>query len=214
MMRRSREILRDHPVNKSRIARGLNPANSCWFWGEGTSPALSPFRDKFGIEGGVVSAVDLVKGIGICAGLKVAEVEGATGNIHTNFEGKADSALAMLKDGLDFVYIHVEAPDECGHQGCAADKVRSIELIDGNVLGRLMAGLAEAGLEYSILLMPDHPTPVSIRTHTADPVPFVIFRSNSAGNRTAERYTEALASETGLYVSEGHTLIEKFIHGA
>lgn len=213
MMKLSREILKDHPVNRSRIARGLNPANSCWFWGEGTSPLLSPFRDKYNIAGGVVSAVDLVKGIGICAGLKVASVEGATGNLHTNFKGKADAALDLLKSGLDFVYIHIEAPDECGHQGNAADKVRSVELIDSDVLGRLIDGLNESGFDYSLLLMPDHPTPVSLRTHTSDPVPFVIYRSNSAGTHPAERYTEDLASETGIYISEGHTLLDKFIRG-
>ena len=213
MMKLSREILRDHPVNLSRIARGLNPANSCWFWGEGTAPSLPPFREKYGIDGGVVSAVDLIKGIGICSGLKVASVEGATGNIHTNFKGKADAALVLLRSGLDFVYIHVEAPDECGHQGNAPDKVKSIELIDRDVLGRLIAGLNESGFDYSLLLMPDHPTPVSLRTHTSDPVPFVIYRSNSAGSHIADRYTERLASETGVYISEGHTLLDRFVRG-
>jgi 2,3-bisphosphoglycerate-independent phosphoglycerate mutase len=213
MMKLSYRILRDHPVNRSRIARGLNPANSCWFWGEGTAPSLPSFRDKYGLAGGIVSAVDLVKGIGICAGMKIAEVQGATGNINTNFRGKADAALEFLKGGLDFVYIHVEAPDECGHQGNASSKVKSVELIDSELLGRLLEGLDEAGFDYSLLLMPDHPTPVPLRTHTSDPIPFVIYRSGRKGAHPTERYTEALSSGTGIYISEGHTLLDMFIHG-
>lgn len=213
MMKRSRAILADHPVNKARIARGLNPATSCWFWGEGTSPALSSFREKFGMEGGIVSAVDLVKGIGICAGLRIAEVEGATGNLHTNFKGKAQAALDLLSDGCDFVYIHVEAPDECGHQGNMEEKITAIERIDRDVLGHLLSGLQALGFEYSILLMPDHPTPIATRTHSGDPVPFVLYRSNVRGGRPADRYTEVLAEKTGLFVSEGHLLIDRLIRG-
>ena len=208
LMELSRKILRDHPVNKARIAKGLHPANSCWFWGEGSSPSLPRFEDKFGLRGTVISAVDLVKGIGMCAGMCAPEIPGATGNIHTNFKGKADAALNELRSGADFVYIHVEAPDECGHQGNATDKVKAIELIDSEILARLIDGVEELGEDYSILIMPDHPTPVSLRTHTSDPVPFVLYRSDKKGDYPAEHYTEKSALNTGLFVSEGHRIIE------
>lgn len=211
LMERSREILRSHPVNLSRIERGLHPANACWFWGEGTSPSLPLFRDKFGIDGSVISAVDLVKGIGICAGMRAPEVPGATGNINTNFRGKADCALEQLTNGADFVFIHIEAPDECGHQGNALDKTRAIELIDRDVLRRVIDGLEKSGCDYSILLLPDHPTPVSLRTHTSDPVPFVLYRSNEEGTKHAEHFTESHAANTGLFVSKGHELMKKLI---
>lgn len=211
LMERSREILRNHPVNVSRVEKGLSPANACWFWGEGTSPSLPLFRDKFGVEGAVISAVDLVKGIGICAGMRAPEVQGATGNINTNFKGKADAALEQLRNGADFAFIHIEAPDECGHQGNAQDKKRAIELIDGEVVARVLDGLRESGFDHSILLMPDHPTPVSLRTHTSDPVPFVLYRSNAKGTKPAECYTESNAAATGLYVPKGHELIKALI---
>lgn len=205
LMRCSRELLRDHPVNRARAERGLRPATSCWFWGEGTKPRIGRFEEKFGVRGGVISAVDLIKGIGLCAGLQVPEVPGATGNLDTNFTGKADAALALLRDGCDFAYIHMEAPDECGHRGEAENKVKAIERIDRDVVGRLLDGLK--GEAFSMLILPDHPTPISLRTHTADPVPFLLYRSGEAGNAPAARYTEALAAKTGVYVPEGHRLM-------
>ncbi len=208
MMKRSWELLREHPVNRARISKGLRPANSCWFWGEGTKPALSPFEDKFGIKGGVISAVDLIKGIGICAGLKSIDVAGATGNVNTNFAGKADAALALLHNGCDFVYIHVEAPDECGHRHEIDNKVRSIERIDREILGRLLPALRAAGEDFSILLMPDHPTPLALRTHTAEPVPFVLYRSNRESQYDSQGYTERYAANTGLFVPQGSLMME------
>lgn len=207
LMLRSREILRDHPVNRARIARGLHPANSCWFWGEGTKPRLDLFQKKFGVRGGVISAVDLIKGIGICAGLTSVDVPGATGNVNTNFAGKADAALALLQDGCDFVYVHMEAPDECGHRGEVENKVAAIERIDRDVVGRMLQGLQ--GEAFSMLIMPDHPTPLSVRTHTGDPVPFVLYRSGEEGTAPASRYTEACAKETGLFVPEGFRMMNR-----
>lgn len=211
LMIRSRELLRDHPVNKARIARGLPPANSCWFWGEGTRPALENFESIYGKKGGMVSAVDLLKGIGICIGFRNAEVEGATGNIDTNFRGKAEAALELLRTGCDLVYIHVEAPDESGHHRALDDKIRSIELIDSEILGPVMEGLRADGEDFSVLLMPDHPTPISLGTHVSDPVPFVIYRSNAAGTHPAERYSERLAAETGLYFPQAHKLMGELL---
>ncbi|WP_195277074.1 cofactor-independent phosphoglycerate mutase [Anaerotruncus rubiinfantis] len=211
MMKRSRELLKDHPVNKARIAAGKNPATSCWFWGEGTRPALSSFEEKFGVKGGVISAVDLIKGIAICAGLKSVDVEGATGNVDTNFAGKAQAALALLHDGCDFVYIHVEAPDECGHRHEVENKVKSIELIDRDILGRLIPALQKEGEDFAVLLAPDHPTPLDIRTHSSDPVPFVLYRSYRESVHTTPRYTEALAEKTGVYIPEGCRLMEALI---
>ena len=211
MMKRSRELLRDHPVNKSRIARGLNPVSSLWFWGEGRKPNLTAFAEKFGKKGAVVSAVDLIKGIGICAGLDSIDVEGATGNIDTNWKGKAQAAIDALLSGDDFVYVHMEAPDECGHRFEPENKVKAIELIDREVLRPMMDAMEKAGEDYSILLMPDHPTPLELRTHTPDPVPFVIYRSNDEKDNGPDRYTEADAASTGVYVDEGYHLMEQLI---
>lgn len=211
MMKRSRELLRDHPVNKSRIARGLNPVSSLWFWGEGRKPNLTAFAEKFGKKGAVVSAVDLIKGIGICAGLNSIDVEGATGNIDTNWKGKAQAAIDALLSGDDFVYVHMEAPDECGHRFEPENKVKAIELIDREVLRPMMDAMEKAGEDYSILLMPDHPTPLELRTHTPDPVPFVIYRSNDEKDNGPDRYTEADAASTGVYVDEGYHLMEQLI---
>ena len=213
MMKRSYELLREHPVNLSRIKRGLRPANSCWFWGEGTKPDIMPFEEIYKVKGSVVSAVDLIKGIGICAGMKSVDVEGATGNIHTNFENKAEAALTLLEDGYDLVYIHIEAPDECGHRHEIENKVKSIELIDQKVLGRIMSELSKKQEPYSILLGPDHPTPLSIRTHTAEPVPFVLYRSDRDTGPSAPCYTENYAAKTGLDIPQGHTLMGRLIKG-
>ena len=210
MMKRSRELLKDHPVNKSRIERGLHPVSSLWFWGEGRKPNLTAVVEKYGKKGAVVSAVDLIKGIGICAGLNSIDVPGATGNIDTNFEGKAQAAVDALLSGDDFVYVHMEAPDECGHRCEPENKVRAIELIDEKVLKPMMEALDKAGEEYSILLMPDHPTPLALRTHTSDPVPFVLYRSTVEEQGPA-RYTEQDAASTGIYEPEGYTLMGKLM---
>lgn len=208
LMKRSRELLRDHPINRARIAAGKRPATSCWFWGEGTRPALTAFAQKFGVKGGVISAVDLIKGIGICAGLTSVEVDGANGNWDTNYKGKADAALELLQNGYDFVYIHVEAPDECGHRHEVENKIKSIEQIDAQILGRILPAMQAAKEPFALLLMPDHPTPLEIRTHTAEPVPFVLYHSEREGALPIARYTEALAAQTGWYVPKGCQLME------
>ncbi len=212
LMKRSYEILKDHPVNQARMARGLNPANSIWLWGEGTRPGVSRFEETYGVKGSVISAVDLIKGIGICAGMKVIEVEGATGNIDTNFKGKGEAALKTLLDGQDLVYIHVEAPDECGHHGDLEGKIRSIELIDQEIVGPLLQGLEDAGEEYSILVMPDHPTPIAIKTHISDPIPYLLYRSNGAVESGISTYTENTGKSTGRYVEQGHELMRKLLN--
>jgi 2,3-bisphosphoglycerate-independent phosphoglycerate mutase len=176
-------------VNRSRTARGLRPANSIWLWGEGSKPALPKFTDKYGINGSVVSAVDLIKGIGICAGLDSVDVDGVTGNINTNFKGKAEAALKELKNGKDFVYVHIEAPDECGHRFEIENKVKSIEYIDKLIVGTLLEGLS-AYDDYSIMVLPDHPTPLSLRTHTPEPVPYIIYRKSSQSPSGVDGYDE------------------------
>lgn len=215
LMQRSYEILKDHPVNQARVARGLNPANSIWLWGEGTKPGVSLFEKTYGVKGSVISAVDLIKGIGICAGMKVIEVEGATGNIDTNFRGKGEAALQTLLDGQDLVYIHVEAPDECGHHGDLEGKIRAIELIDELVVGPLLEGLIAAGEAYSILVMPDHPTPIAIKTHISDPVPYLLYRSTQEAESGIDTYTENTAKATGHYVAQGQELMKQLLekHG-
>lgn len=211
LMKRSYDVLKNHPVNRARQERGLNPANSIWLWGEGTKPGVSLFEERYGVKGSVISAVDLIKGIGICAGMKVIEVEGATGNIDTNFSGKGEAALQTLLDGQDLVYIHVEAPDECGHHGDLEGKVRAIELIDELVVGPLLQGLEEAGEDYSILVMPDHPTPLAIKTHISDPVPYLLYCSTKPVESGIGTYTENTAKSTGRYVEQGQGLMEKLL---
>lgn len=211
IMRKSYELLKDHPVNCARAAVGKHAANSVWFWGQGSKPFLPNFEEKYGLKGTMISAVDLLKGIGICAGMEVVEVEGATGNVDTNFAGKARAATDALLAGRDFVYLHFEAADECGHRGEVENKVVSIERIDG-ALSYIKGRLDAAGEEYAILLLPDHPTPLSIRTHTAEPVPYVIYRSTTAAAAAAPRgYSEAEAEKTGIFVAEGHTLMDRFL---
>lgn len=212
MMKRSAELLADHPVNRARVAAGKRPANSVWFWGEGTKPALENFEKKFGKKGGVISAVDLVKGIGILAGMKIIDVPGATGNYDTNFEGKADAAFhALLHDGLDFVYIHMEAPDECGHQGDVAHKVFSIEQIDEKVVQRLYGALSAAGEDFNMLICPDHPTPIEVRTHVSDPVPYLLYSSRHERGNGADCYDEASAKATGKFIENGWELMPKLL---
>ncbi len=210
MMKESNKFLGEHPVNKNRISRGLRPANSIWLWGQGKKLTIPGFFEKYGVKGSVISAVDLIKGIGLSAGMRSIDVEGATGNIHTNFKGKADAALKELENGQDFVYIHVEAPDECGHRFEIENKVKSIELIDEKIVGTLLKGL-EKYEDYRILVMPDHPTPLSIRTHSSDPVPYIIYQKNALKSSSIDGYTEKEAAKTGLYIDEGYTVMDRFL---
>lgn len=210
MMIKSNEFLKEHPVNKSRINRGLKPANSIWLWGEGKRPLLKSFREKYNLIGSVVSAVDLIKGIGICAGLKPVTVEGATGNIDTNFTGKAEAAMKELDSGSDFVYIHVEAPDECGHRYEIENKVKSIELIDEKVVGTLLKGLEKYD-DYRMLILPDHPTPLALRTHTPEPVPYLLFQKSLDVKSEVSGYDEFQAKKSGIFIEEGFTLMDKFL---
>ena len=211
MMRESVDFLGIHPINQKRIEKGLKPANAIWIWGEGKKPSISSFKEKYGLEGSVISAVDLIKGLGICAGLDSIEVEGATGNIHTNFVGKAKAAVLELKKGKDFVYLHIEAPDECGHRFELENKVKSIELIDEKVLRIVKEEMDLLGEEYSLMFLPDHPTPLSLRTHTADPVPFLIYRSNKELSNPHQTYDEKGGSKTGILFEKGHELMDHFI---
>lgn len=211
LMKRSYEILKDHPINQDRIARGLNPANSIWLWGEGTRPGVTGFEAAYGVKASVISAVDLIKGIGLCAGMKVIEVEGATGNIDTNFKGKGEAALKTLLDGQDLVYIHVEAPDECGHHGDLEGKIQAIERIDQDIVGPLLKGLEETGEDYSILVMPDHPTPISIKTHISDPIPYLLYCSTDVTDSGIDTYTEKTGKSTGVYVEPGYLLMQQLL---
>ena len=211
MMERSFDILNNHPLNLQRAAEGKNKANSLWFWGAGTKPSLSNFQEKTGLKGTMISAVDLLKGIAVGAGMQVAEVEGATGSLHTNYAGKAAAAVnALLKDGQDFVYIHVEAPDEMGHQGSMTDKVTAIEYLDSRIIAPVKAAMDESGEDYRMLILPDHPTPIRIRTHSSDPVPFILYDSRHQTRKIA-RYTEKDAAATGICICDGYTLIDRFI---
>jgi 2,3-bisphosphoglycerate-independent phosphoglycerate mutase len=209
LMRMSYDLLKDHPVNLKRIKNGKKPATSVWFWGEGRKPALPDFYEKTGKKGAVISAVDLIKGIAICAGMRSIDVPGATGNIDTNFEGKAAAALDALLNGADFVYIHIEAPDECGHRHEIANKVRAIELIDEKVVGPIIKEMNARQDDFSVMVLPDHPTPLSLRTHTAEPVPYLIYRSGEKG--PGGRYDEKGAKESGLFMPEGYLLLNYFL---
>lgn len=211
MMQKSYELLSNHPVNLARVARGLRPANSMWFWGEGVRKPLTPFAEKYGLKGSMISAVDLLKGIGKFADMQVVNVPGATGYIDTNFEGKAQAAIDELARGQDFVYIHVEAPDECGHRNEIANKVRSLELIDEKVLTPLLAALEQYD-DFKLLITADHATPIAKRTHTHDAVPFLVYHKNGEGMNCAS-FSESTAAQTGLTVEEGHTLLQKIIEG-
>ena len=209
LMERSVELLKNHPVNLARVKAGKRPASSLWFWGEGTKPKLQSFKDRYGITGAMISAVDLLKGIGKLTGMRVIEVEGATGNYDTNFQGKANAALDALKD-CDFVYIHMEAPDECGHHGDAEHKIYSIEQIDG-VVKTIADGLKKHGEDFSLLIMPDHPTPLDVMTHVKDPVPYVLYNSTKTVNSGAEKYCETAAAKTGVFADSGVSLMRKFL---
>lgn len=208
MMKKSYEILRDHPINVKRREKGLHPANCCWFWGAGTRPALSSFEEKTGKKGVMISAVDLLKGIAVGAGMKVVLVEGANGGLNTNYEGKAQAAVdALTKDDYDFAYIHVEAPDEMGHQGSIERKVQSIEYLDQRVIRIVKEGLDRAGVDYRMMILPDHPTPICVRTHTGTPVPYMLYDSTAPLEKDW-LYNEEEAGRSGIYIAEGHKAID------
>ncbi|MFY9519396.1 MAG: cofactor-independent phosphoglycerate mutase [Caldicoprobacterales bacterium] len=209
MMKESQRLLENHPVNLKRKEKGLRPANSIWIWGEGKKPALDPFKDKYGLSGAVISAVDLIKGLGILAGMDSIDVKGATGNIDTNYLGKAQAALDALSQGKDFVFVHIEAPDECGHRYEIDNKVKSIELIDELVVASLIKGL-EVYEDYKILVLPDHPTPLSLRTHTRDPVPYILYQKSRAKKGSSMTYNEKNAQDTGIFIGSGPDLMAKF----
>ncbi len=211
MMERSYEILVNHPINVERKKKGLNPANCCWFWGAGTKPMLSSFEEKTGKKGMMVSAVDLLKGIAVGAGMGVAQVEGANGGLHTNYAGKVEAAVkALTRDGYDFAYIHVEAPDEMGHQGSVERKVQAIEYLDTKVIGPLAEKMQAAGEDFRLLVLPDHPTPIRVRTHTSDNVPYLLYDS-TAPVESALSYNEEDGRASGKLVAAGHKLIDHFL---
>lgn len=210
MMEKSYEILNNHPINVERAKKGLNKANSLWFWGAGTRPSLSGFYEKTGKKGAMVSAVDLLKGIAVGAGMRNMEVEGANGGLHTNYEGKVMAAIQALKEGSDFVYIHVEAPDEMGHQGNMENKITAIEYLDEKIIARMQEELAKMGEDYRMLVMPDHPTPLAIRTHSSDPVPYLLFDSTKEMNGQPE-YSEAAGKASGIYVENGYELMNHLL---
>ena len=210
-MEKSFDILNNHPVNLKRAAEGKRKANSLWYWGAGTKPSLASFEDKTGLKGAVVSAVDLLKGIAVGADMKVCQVEGATGSIDTNYEGKAQAAIdSLLKDGCDFAYIHVEAPDEMGHQGELDHKILAIADLDSRIVAPIKKAMEDAGEDFRMLVLPDHPTPLRIRTHSADPVPYVLYDS-TAQRKTMKHYSEAEAKASGIFEPQGHKLLERFL---
>lgn len=209
MMKRSYELLQSHPLNLERKKNGLRPANCCWFWGAGTKPLLSSFEEKTGKRGKMISAVDLLKGIAVGASMDVAKVEGANGGLHTNYEGKMQAAVdALTKENCDFVYVHVEAPDEMGHQGSVEKKVLSIEYLDKRVIGPLERALKERKTDFRMLVLPDHPTPISVRTHTDKEVPYLLYDS-TAEEAHDWNYNEREGAASGHYIAQGHKLIDK-----
>ena len=211
MMKKSYEILKDHPINVERKKQGLNPANSAWFWGAGTRPALASFEEKTGKKGVMISAVDLLKGITVGADMDRIIVEGANGGLHTNYEGKADAAIhALLEDGYDFAYVHVEAPDEMGHMGSVTDKITAIENVDGRVVARITEAMDRSGEDYRLMILPDHPTPICVRTHTSEPVPYMIYDSRKAidGIHT---YNEKEAAKSTCIWKDGYRLIDHLL---
>ena len=210
-MEKSFDLLNDHPLNVSRAAEGKNKANSLWYWGAGTKPSLENFQAKTGLKGAVVSAVDLLKGIAVGSGMQVCQVEGATGSIDTNWEGKAQAAIdALLKDDCDYVYVHVEAPDEMAHQGLLEEKIQSIEYLDTRIIAPIKAAMEEAGQDFRMLVLPDHPNPIRYRTHTGDPVPYVLYDSTMQ-RKTVRRYNEKEAAATGIFEPIGHNLLNRLI---
>lgn len=212
MMKKSYDILVNHPLNIERKKKGLNPANSIWFWGAGTRPALKSFKEKTGKDGVMISAVDLLKGIAVGAGMENISVLGANGGLNTNYRGKAEAAVKALLNGKDFAYIHVEAPDEMGHQGSLEKKIQAIERIDCEVIHTVVTGLDMAGADYRLLVLPDHPTPLCVRTHTAEAVPYLLYDSTEP-QKHMQHYNEAEARLSGNEVTEGYTLIEHLLGG-
>jgi len=209
LMKKSYDLLKDHPVNLKRIEEGKRPANSCWFWGEGTKPQLADFTAKTGLKGSMISAVDLLKGIAICANMNSVDVDNATGYIDTNFEGKCQAAIDEFKKGQDLVYVHVEAPDECGHRGEAENKIKAIELIDEKVLGPVVEFLKGYD-DFAVLVCPDHPTPLNIMTHSSNPVPYLIYDSKNEIEGVST-INEDTAKATGNYIEKGYTMMDYFI---
>ncbi len=211
MMKKSYDILVNHPINMERRKQGLNPANSAWFWGAGTRPALKAFEEKTGKRGVMISAVDLLKGIAVGSGMDNCFVEGANGGLHTNYVGKAQAALdALTNQGYDFAYIHVEAPDEMGHQGLVNEKIQAIEKLDSCVVKTLVEGLEKAGEDYRMLILPDHPTPICIRTHSGGPVPYLLYDSRKVLG-AQKNYSEKTASQTGNVWRDGYRLIDHLL---
>ena len=210
IQKKSYEILKDHPVNLARMEKGLNPANSVWFWSPGKKPALPSFEEKWGVKASVISAVDLIKGIAICAKMRSVDVEGATGNLNTNYRGKGEAAINEFKNGQDLVYVHVEAPDECGHRAELENKILSLEKIDAEILKPVYEYLTACGEDFKILILPDHPTPICKRTHTMDPVPFIMYSSAKEEDGIA-CFDEKSAGNTGLYLHKGEQLMDMFI---
>jgi len=211
LMKESQRVLKNHPVNHAREAKGLPPANSIWLWGQGRSPRMITLKERFGMDGYVISAVHLIRGIGILAGLEVLEVPGITGYFDTNYDGKAQYALRGLRE-KDFVYVHIEAPDEAGHMGDLRLKIEAIEAFDEKIVGPILKGMKEFK-RYKVLVLPDHPTPLSVRTHIADPVPFVIY-SNEPGAASAhgKAFDEVSAGRSGIFIEKGFELIERFLN--
>jgi 2,3-bisphosphoglycerate-independent phosphoglycerate mutase len=211
MMKKSYDILNQHPLNVERAKKGLNKANSIWFWGAGTKPELDDFKEKFGKKGAMISAVDLLKGIAVGAGMNNIEVKGADGTLETNYEGKAEAAVkAVTEDGNDFVYIHVEAPDEMGHQGSVEKKIKAIEYLDKRIIGPVYNRMKELGEDFRMLIMPDHPTPICTRTHSSDPVPYLLYDSTSEEEHTWN-YNEKEAEKSGNYQENGYQLMKELL---
>ncbi len=211
MMKESTHFLSNHPINRERVRRGLNPANSIWVWGQGKKPLLPSFFDLHGLKGAVISAVDLIKGLGLSAGMESIDVEGATGTLDTNYGGKVEATLKALKDGTDFVYLHIEAPDECGHRGEVDNKVRAIELVDEKVISPLLKGL-EYYDDYKLMVLPDHATPLSTKTHSSDPVPYVIIQKSEQKLSANTGYDEVSAKHSGIHQDSGPDLLTRFLN--
>jgi len=211
MTKQSYQLLRDHPVNQARIAKGLNPANSIWIWGQGTRPQLPLLKEKYGVEGTVISAVDLIKGIGKFAGLEVLNVPGATGNLHTDYDAKAAAAIDAYRRGKNFVYMHIEGTDECSHYGDLEGKIKCAENIDRKVAKPVYDYLSSCGEDFKIMVIPDHRTPLSIRTHNSDPVPYLIFDSRKQTEPDSRKqFNEKSAEASGNHCSDGFTMADRF----
>jgi len=209
LMKKSYDILNDHPINAKRRESGKNPANSVWLWSAGTKPALPDFTSKYGLAASVIAAVDLIKGIGICAGMNTVNVEGATGNYHTDYAGKGRAAINEFKNGRDFVFIHIEAPDECGHRGETENKIKSIEKIDAMIIGPVYDYLNAEFPGFKMLILPDHPTPLSTRTHSSEPVPFLLYKKGAGNQSGISNFNEGtVAQKSGIYIRDGYKLME------